>query len=130
MTELLPLTPDELLTTPAACASGWTSKRPVERDIVEECIAIALRRRRDPTGRPGSGCRSMIRDKKVATRRPLPRRVQCLAPRSANYAEGDIREHRRDAVTASSVHLRDHLHEVPVLVVVFQEGRVEALTSG
>jgi len=51
-------------------------------------------------------------------------------PRSAGYVEGDTRADRRSAVTASSVHLRDHLHEVPVLLVVFQEGRAEELPLG
>ena len=50
--------------------------------------------------------------------------------RSGGYAEGDTRAERKDAVNASAVHLRDHLHEVPVLLVVYQEGRIEELPLG
>jgi nitroreductase len=46
------------------------------------------------------------------------------APASANYPEGDIRAQRRDFVSASAVYLRQHYHEVPVLLVAYQEGRI------
>ena len=42
MTELLPLTPDELLTTTRAVRKRLDLKRPVARDVIEECIEIAL----------------------------------------------------------------------------------------
>ena len=42
MTELLALTPDELLTTTRAVRKRLDLTRPVEREVIEECIAIAL----------------------------------------------------------------------------------------
>src|SRR4029078_1237259 len=52
------------------------------------------------------------------------------APASANYPEGDIRAERRDFVSASAKYLRDHYHEVPVLLLPFQEGRIQGQPAG
>ena len=42
MAELLELTPDELLTTTRAVRKRLDLSRPVERSVIEECIAIAI----------------------------------------------------------------------------------------
>ncbi len=130
MTELLPLTPDELLTTTRAVRKRLDLSRTVERDIVSECIAIALQA---PSGSNRQAWQWVpVDDPQTKSRlADLYREVfDDYQPRSAGYVEGDTRADRRSAVTASSVHLRDHLHEVPVLLVVFQEGRVEDLPLG
>lgn len=130
MTELLPLTPDELLTTTRAVRKRLDLSRPVERDIIEECIAIALQA---PSGSNRQAWQWVpVDDPNTKSQlADLYRDVfDAYQPRSAGYVEGDTRADRRSAVTASSVHLRDHLHEVPVLLVVFQEGRVEELPLG
>src|SRR4029078_10251162 len=44
---LLDLTPDELLTTTRAVRKRLDLKRPVEREVIEECLAIA---HQAPTG--------------------------------------------------------------------------------
>ena len=130
MTELLPLTPDELLTTTRAVRKRLDLSRPVERDIIEECISIALQA---PSGSNRQAWQWVpVDDAETKSRlADLYREVfDGYEPRSAGYVAGDTRADRRSAVTASSVHLRDHLHEVPVLLVVFQEGRVEELPLG
>ncbi len=130
MTELLPLTPDELLTTTRAVRKRLDLSRPVERDVVEECISIGLQA---PSGSNRQAWQWVPVDDPETKARlaDLYRQVfDSYEPRSAGYIEGDTRADRRSAVTASSVHLRDHLHEVPVLLVVFQEGRVEELPFG
>jgi nitroreductase len=130
VTDLLPLTPDELLTTTRAVRKRLDLARTVERDIVEECIEIALQA---PSGSNRQAWQWVPVDDPHTKSRlaDLYREVfDAYEPRSAGYVEGDTRADRRSAVTASSVHLRDHLHEVPVLLVVFQEGRVEDLPLG
>ena len=130
VTELLPLTPDELLTTTRAVRKRLDLARPVERDIIEECIAIALQA---PSGSNRQAWQWVpVDDPQTKSRlADLYREVfDSYQPRSAGYVEGDTRAERRAAVTASSVHLRDHLHEVPVLLVVYQEGRIEELPLG
>ena len=124
------LTPDELLTTTRAVRKRLDLSRPVERDLIEECIAIGLQA---PSGSNRQAWQWVPVDAPETKARlaDLYREVfDSYEPRSAGYVEGDTRADRRSAVTASSVHLRDHLHEVPVLLVVFQEGRVEELPLG
>jgi nitroreductase len=130
VTELLPLTPDELLTTTRAVRKRLDLERPVGREVVEECIEIALQA---PSGSNRQAWQWVPVDDPDTKQRvaELYREVfDSYAPRSGGYAEGDTRAERRAAVTASSVHLRDHLHEVPVLLVVYQEGRIEQLPLG
>ena len=112
MTELLPLTPDELLTTTRAVRKRLDLERPVPRDVVEECIEIALQA---PSGSNRQAWQWIPIDDASTKARiaELYREVfDSYQPRSSGYVEGDTRAERRDAVTASSVHLRDHLHEV------------------
>jgi nitroreductase len=130
VTELLSLTPDELLTTTRAVRKRLDLSRPVERDVIEECIAIGLQA---PSGSNRQAWQWVPVDAPETKARlaDLYREVfDSYQPRSAGYVEGDTRADRRAAVTASSVHLRNHLHEVPLLLVVFQEGRVEDLEPG
>jgi nitroreductase len=130
VTELLPLTPDELLTTTRAVRKRLDLERPVGREVIEECIEIALQA---PSGSNRQAWQWVPIDDPDTKLRvaELYREVfDSYEPRSGGYAEGDTRAERRAAVTSSSVHLRDHLHEVPVLLVVYQEGRIEQLPLG
>ncbi len=130
MTELLPLTPDELLTTTRAVRKRLDLGRPVGREVIEECIEIALQA---PSGSNRQAWQWMPvddADTKVRIAELYRQVFDSYEPRSSGYAEGDTRAERRAAVTSSSIHLRDHLHEVPVLLVVYQEGRIEELPLG
>jgi nitroreductase len=130
VTELLPLTPDELLTTTRAVRKRLDLSRPVSREIIEECITIGLQA---PSGSNRQAWQWVpVDDAETKVRMAeLYREVfDSYQPRSSGYAPGDTRYERRDAVTSSSVHLRDHLHEVPVLLVVYQEPRIEELAWG
>ncbi len=132
MADLLPLTSDQLLTTTRAVRKRLDLERPVERSIVEECIEIALQA---PTGSNRQAWQWLLIDD-PATKRKLADlyaevfNAYMVAPASANYPEGDVRAERRDAVSASAMYLRDHYHEVPVIVVPFQEGRRDGVPSG
>jgi nitroreductase len=130
VTELLPLTPDELLTTTRAVRKRLDLARPVGRDVIEECIEIGLQA---PSGSNRQAWQWVPVDDAATKQRlaELYREVfDSYEPRSGGYAAGDTRAERRDAVNSSAVHLRNHLHEVPVLVVVYQEGRIEELALG
>ena len=130
MTELLPLTPDELLTTTRAVRKRLDLERPVGRDVIEECIEIALQAPSGSNRQAWQWVPVDDPDTKVRVAELYREVFDGYEPRSSGYAEGDTRAERRAAVTASSIHLRDHLHEVPVLLVVYQEGRIEALPLG
>jgi nitroreductase len=130
VTELLSLTPDELLTTTRAVRKRLDLDRPVDRALIEECISIALQA---PSGSNRQAWQWLAvddADTKLRLAEQYRSVFDSYQPRSSGYAEGDTRAERRDAVTASSIHLRDHLHEVPVLMVVYQEGRIEQLPLG
>ena len=130
MTELLPLTPDELLTTTRAVRKRLDLERPVPRAVIEECIEIALQAPSGSNRQAWQWIPVDDPDTKVRIAELYREVFDSYQPRSSGYVAGDTRAERRDAVTASSVHLRDHLPEVPVLLVVYQEGRVEALPPG
>jgi nitroreductase len=130
VTELLPLTPDELLTTTRAVRKRLDLERPVEREVIEECIEIALQAPSGSNRQAWQWVPVDDADTKVRVAELYREVSDSYEPRSGGYAEGDTRAERRAAVTASSVHLRDHLHEVPVLLVVYQEGRIEELPLG
>ena len=131
MSDLLPLNPDELLTTTRAVRKRLDLTRPVERSLVEECIEIAVQA---PSGSNRQAWQFVLVDDaaKKKTLAALYAEVfdaYMVAPASANYEEGDTRAERRDKVSASAKYLRDHYHEVPMLLLPFQEGRSDALAA-
>lgn len=130
MTELLGLDADELLTTTRAVRKRLDLDRPVGRDLIEECITIGLQA---PSGSNRQAWQWIPVDD-AGTKAALAEQYRAVfdsfESRSGGWAEGDTRAERRDAVNSSAVHLRDHLHEVPVLLVVYQEGRIEELPLG
>ncbi len=127
MTELLPLSPDELLTTTRAVRKRLDLTRPVERSLITECIEIAVQ---SPSGSNRQGWHWVLVEepaKKLALANlygeVFDKYMQ--APASASYAPGDTRAERRDAVSASARYLREHFHEVPTLLVAYNEGRTD-----
>ena len=125
MADLLPLTADELLTTTRAVRKRLDLQRPVSRELVEECIEIAVQA---PSGSNRQAWQWVLVDEPAKKRHLADLYGEVfdsymLAPASADYAEGDTRAERRDKVSESARYLRDHFHEVPVLLVPFQEGR-------
>ena len=101
MTELLPLTPDELLTTTRAVRKRLDLERPGRRDVVEECIEIALQA---PSGSNRQAWQWIPVDDPAtkAGIAELYRQVfDSYQPRSSGYVEGDTRSRaarRRDGV--------------------------------
>ena len=125
MADLLPLTLDELLTTTRAVRKRLDLTRPVERSLVEECIEIAVQ---SPSGSNRQAWQFVLVDdapkkKALADLYGEVFDEYMKAPASANYAADDTRGQRRDRVADSAHYLRDHFHEVPVLLVPFQDGR-------
>ena len=124
MADLLPLDPDELLTTTRAVRKRLDLTRPVDRAVVEECIEIAMQA---PSGSNRQTWQFVLvddPDTKLALAeiyrsvfdafRPRPRRRHTARTTPGSSA--------REAVNAPAKHLRDHYHEVPVLLVAFQLG--------
>ncbi|MBD0676098.1 nitroreductase family protein [Streptomyces sp. CBMA156] len=125
----LALSIDELLTTTRAVRKRLDLTRPVERELIEECLALATQA---PTGRNRQRWDFMIvtdPSKRAAIadlyRLGLVRPRQQVVGTGVDRTTGD--QLRRLRLAESAQHLFDHLHEVPVLVIpcVRIEGRHE-----
>ncbi len=122
----LDLTPDQLLTTTRAVRKRLDLERPVERSVVEECIEIALQA---PTGSNAQGWHFVLVEdaaKKAALAELYGRNFDPYFKNAAptEYPEGDTRGERQPHVRSSAVYLREHLHEVPVMLIPCVWGRL------
>jgi nitroreductase len=122
----LDLSPSELLTTTRSVRRRLDFDRPVERDVVLACLDEALQA---PTGSNNQGWQWVfVTDpaKKKAIADIYGRHFDPYAAASgATYREGDTRGHRAGAVKSSATYLREHFHEVPVLMIPCHAGRVD-----
>jgi nitroreductase len=123
---LLELTPDELLSTTRAVRKRLDLTRPVEREVLEECLGLA---QQAPTGSYAQnwhfvvvtdpelrkGLAELWREggEKYLSRVENPEEVPGMMGR----------------VLGGVFHLRDHLHEVPVHVIPCIEGRTEGKSA-
>src|SRR6266545_5407766 len=129
MTELLPLTADEVLSTTRAVRKRLDLSRPVPDDIIRDCVRLALQA---PAGS------NIPRTRFVVVRDPETRRKLAalyhevyseLYTKSASYvrkvgqpAAGSEVQDRQQRVGDSVDHLARHLAEVPVIVVACLAG--------
>ncbi len=126
----LDLTIDELLSTTRSVRKRLDLTRPVEPEVIRECLELALQA---PT--PGSRQNWYFI---VVTDPALREALAALYRRSAASMEQYARQliaaaaNEREAakltkMAASSRYLTEHLHEVPVHVIPCLEGRTENL---
>ncbi len=129
MTDTLPLSPDELLTTTRAVRRRLDFDRPVPLDVVRTCVSIALQA---PSGSNAQGWHFVVVTdpaKRMALA-DVYRRAFALyrdMPMAAgNIVTGDAsRDRTQQRVMGSAEYLAAHLHEAPVHVVACTEGRVD-----
>ena len=118
---MLELTPDELLSTTRAVRKRLDLERPVEREVLEECLALA---QQAPTGSYRQDWHFV-----VVTDPELKAGLADLwRAGGARYLAGvdpDAAGGMMGRVLGGVFHLRDHLHEVPVHVIPCIEGRTE-----
>ena len=125
----LDLTPDQLLTTTRSVRKRLDLTRPVEREVLEQCLRLA---QQAPSGSNRQGWHFVVVTDagKRAALADLWRRgaERYLAQPSAvgSEASGDA-EHdaQMERIRASVGHLVEHLHEVPVHVIPCIEGRTD-----
>ncbi len=120
----LNLSADEVLTTTRAVRKRLDFDRPVEREVVEECLQIALQA---PTGSNRQGWQWIFvtdPDTKLALAdiyRPNWERYR-NAVAAVRYDDGDVRGDRLSKVYDSASYLAEHFHRVPVIMVPCIEG--------
>lgn len=122
----LSLTPEELLTTTRVVRKRLDLRRPVEREVLEECLAVAVQA---PTASnrqewhwvfvTEAGTKQALAD---LYRRDDPDYRRLPTP---EFGPDDARASRAAAVQSSAGFLREHLHEAPVLLVPCHLGRVD-----
>lgn len=132
MSTLLPLGPDELLSTTRSVRKRLDLTRPVEPELIRECIDIATQA---PTGGNNQGWHFIVVTDPVKRQRLADWYAPAFA---AMYGDADAAAARLPSddpaylettkrVISSAQYLADHLAEVPVHVIPCIEGRTDQL---
>lgn len=123
----MPLSAEELLTTTRAVRRRLDLTRPVERDVIEDCLRVAFQA---PNGSNQQRYDWVLVDDaalraEMATiyRAGLADRV--VASRAERGGSAPSESDAQARMSASVYHLLEHLHEVPVLVVPTIGARLE-----
>jgi nitroreductase len=117
---ILPLTPDELLTTTRAVRKRLDLTRPVEREVLEECLAVA---QQAPSASNRQDWHFVVvtdGERRAGLGELWRRGGRAYLARAARARDRDTRR-----LVASVEHLVEHIHEVPVHVVPCIEGRTD-----
>jgi nitroreductase len=111
---------DHLLSTTRAVRKRLDLNRPVEREVLLDCVRLA---QQAPTGSNAQGWQWLI----VTDEAKRAGLAEIYRDVSADYfasSVGDVPEQTR-RVRESALYLRDHLHEVPVHVIPCIKGRAD-----
>jgi nitroreductase len=126
---MMSLTPDELLSTTRAVRRRLDLTRPVEREVLEECLALA---QQAPSGSNSQGWHFVVVTD-AAKRKALGelyRRGWATYIQRPRQPSGDAAYDATMArVGASAAYLAEHMGEVPVLVVPCIRGRTDGLPA-
>ena len=122
-------TVDHLLTTTRSVRKRLDLTRPVEPEVIERCIEIALQA---PTGSNLQGWHFMVvtdPEKRAGLadlyRRGLKSYGELRGSRTTSFASDDPRSGQRQTVYDSTANLEERLHEVPVHIIPCIETRME-----
>ncbi len=123
----LNLSADEVLTTTRSVRKRLDLDRPVPREVLVECLEIALQA---PTGSNSQGWHWVLvgdpaRKQAIAEVYRSNFSIYAQNPRSAQYAEGDLRAEQREKITASATFLTENFHRVPWMLIPCIEGRLD-----
>ena len=130
---LLPLSPDELLTTTRAVRKRLDFDRPVERSVIEECLQIAIQA---PTGSNLQRWHFVVVTDQ-AKRRAIAELYRkswatyLSSPTAATNLRFDdpTRDTVQQRVGDSAQYLADHLERAPVFLIPCFVGRVDGQPS-
>ena len=127
----LPLTPDELLSTTRAVRKRLDLARPVERAVLEECLALA---QQAPSGSNRQGWHFVVvtdPGKRAAVAGFYKQAWDAYLPlpfSAANlHFEDPFHEAQQPRVTSSAAYLAEHMADVPALVIPCISPRVDGM---
>ncbi len=122
---------DKLLTTTRSVRRRLDFERPVERQVIEECLQIAIQA---PTGGNSQGWHFLIVSdpaKKEAIGALYRDSFQIYArsrqEQAATSGQGDLYEKQQARVAKSAVYLARRMGEAPLMILPCIHGRVENL---
>jgi nitroreductase len=124
------MTPEELLTTTRSVRRRLDLSRPVPRELILDCIAIASQA---PTGGNRQGWQWLVvadPDKKRSIAERY--REAWYAYNASGRPEYDTEDPRRaqlPRVIGSAQYLADHMAEAPLLVIPCIEGRIDGAST-
>lgn len=124
----LNLSPDQLLSTTRAVRKRLDLSRPVEPEVIRECIELATQA---PTGSNSQQWHFVVvtdAEKRKALADLYRKSWTAYAGQRAQIQDPQ-QASIMDRVRSSSAYLAEHYHEVPVHVIPCIKGRVEGLTS-
>ena len=110
---LLDLSPDELLSTTRSVRKRLDFERPVERELIDECLALA---QQAPNASNSEPWRFVV----VTEQATKAKLAECYATGWAGYRKAideNARRRRRSPVLDSAQYLADRFHEVPAMVL-------------
>jgi nitroreductase len=118
---------DELLTTTRAVRKRLDLERPVSRDVVEDCLRVAFQA---PNGSNQQTWRWVVVDDPAvrAQMADIYRAAMdgyIARPRDGEERQVDYSSPAAQRTASSVMHLREHLQDVPVLLVPTVAGRME-----
>ena len=116
------LTPDELLTTTRAVRKRLDFDRPVPRELLEECIAVALQAPSASNSQPWSFVVVTDAERKAAIAEWYVKSYDAYA--DARLAAGAL-DPQTERMASSARYLADRFHEVPAMVIPCVQGRLE-----
>ena len=127
----LNLSADDVLTSTRAVRKRLDFDRPVPRELIEECLEIALQA---PSGSNTQGWHwVMVTDaaKKQALADIYAKNfaVYAKAGRSSAFEEGDLRYEQSEKVTQSAMYLTENFHRVPVIMVPCITGNLDKVPT-
>jgi nitroreductase len=121
---------DHLLSTTRSVRKRLDFSRPVDRDIVLECLAVATQA---PSGGNSQPWRWLVVDDPPVKSQLAELYKKSHDPYMAGNREAAEQAGRTETMAPimdSSQYLADHMHEVPVMVIPCLLGRPEGLSQG
>ena len=127
----LDLTVDEVLTTTRSVRKRLDFDRPVEREVVEECLNLALQA---PTGSNSQGWHWIVvedeaKRKALADIYKANFKIYASMP-GRKFAEGDMRIDQMPKVRVSAMYLAEEMYRAPLMMIPCIEGRLENIDVG
>jgi nitroreductase len=131
--DLVVTDPDVMMMTTPSVRLRLDLERSVPHDVIERCLDVAVHAPNGSNAQPYKFLCIDDADRKAAIADLYRTAMQEFIDRPRTAAPEDHVDRtseRQQRITRSVFHLRDHLHEVPVLCVPIVAGRTDGLGSG